>query len=64
VCLLQIFEAGEGFVEILRQVEDLLRHFNDLFFFRAGDLNQLLNDHVSNQGVSLELLANLESDVK
>ena len=64
VSLFQIFESREGFVEILRQEEHLLRYFNDFLFLRARNLHQLLHDTVSDQGVPLELLADLESNVE
>ncbi len=61
---LQIFETRESFIEILRQVENFLGHFNDLFFLRSGDLDQSLHNRVGDEGVALELLANLECYVK
>jgi len=64
VCSLQIFEAGECPVEILRQVKDLLRHLDYFFFLGAGNQNQFLNDLVSDQSIPLELLANLKCNVE
>ena len=39
VSLLQIFKPGERSVEILRQVENFLRHLNDVLLFTFRHLN-------------------------
>ena len=64
VCLLQIFEAGESLVEILRQVKHLLRYFNNFSFLGTGRLYEFLDDFICNQCISLKLLANLEGDIE
>ena len=48
VCLFQIFEPREGPIEILRQVQNLLRYFYDLCFLRFGNLDKFLHDTVRN----------------
>ena len=63
VRLLQIFEAWERLVEILRQEKHLLRDLNNLFLFTTGHLDKFLHDHVGNQGVLLKLLAYFECNV-
>ena len=62
--LLQIFEAWEGTVEILRQVEHLLRDLDDLFLSGVSNFNQLPHDSVRDEVVPLELLADLEGNVE
>ena len=44
VCLFQIFESWEGSVEILRQVQNLLRYFYDVIFLRSGNLDKFLHN--------------------
>ena len=63
VCLFQVFESREGFVEILSKVEHLLGYSNDLFLFRSCYGDKFLDNLVCDKSVPLELLANLESDV-
>ena len=64
MCLFQVLESGEGFVEILSQVEHFLGYSNDFFLLRSGHSDKLLDDFVRDQSVSLELLTNLESNVE
>ena len=64
VRLFQIFEAGEGLVEILRQVEHFLGHFDDCIFLRLGCLDELLHDGVRDERLALQLLADFEGNVK
>ena len=64
VCLFQVIESREGFVEILSQIEHFLGYSNDLFFFRSCDGDEFLDNLVRDKSVPLELLANLESDIE
>ena len=64
VCLFQVFESWEGFVEILSQIEHLLGYSNDLFFLRSCDGDKFLDNLISDESVSLELLTNLESNIQ
>ena len=64
MCLFQVIESGECFVEILSQIEHLLGYSNDLFLLRSSDGDKFLDNLVCDKSVPLELLANLESDVK
>ena len=63
MCLFQVIESWEGFVEILSQIEYLLGYSNDLFLLRSSDSDKFLDNLVCDKSVPLELLANLESDV-
>ena len=64
VRLLEIFEARERFVEILRQVEHFLRDLDDLIFGGLRSLHKLLHDVVVDERIPLELLHDFEGDIE
>lgn len=46
VTLLQVFEAREGFVEVLRQIEHFLGDFDDVWLGTPAHFNHLDHDRV------------------
>lgn len=61
--LLQIFEAGEFFVEVLCQVENLLRYVQYLLLAHLAHVDEACDDLGVDQLLLLELLADLQGDV-
>jgi hypothetical protein len=65
VGLFQVFEAWERPVEILSEVENLLRDFDDFLLLSVGSLDELKHDLRRDDGiVLLQLLADLQGHVK
>ena len=64
VCLLEIFKPWTYLIEILSQVEHLLRDLNYVFLLGLGNLNQWLHDCCSDQILALKLLTDLEGNVE
>ena len=63
VCFLQVLKAWEFLIKILSQIEHFLGYLKDLVFAHVAYLDQFRDDSGVNEVLSLELLADLESNV-
>lgn len=64
VSLFEVVKAGEKSVEILSEVQNLLRHLNYVFLFSFCRLHQFMHNFGRNQSIPFKLLANLQSHIE
>lgn len=63
VGLFQVLETWELFVKVLSQVENLLRHIENLIFVHPANMDQSGHDLCVDEILFLELLADLEGHI-